>query len=110
MPALAEWMERARQIGADPAADVPSPCISVCRMDPRTEWCEGCYRTLEEIAAWSTMEDEEKRAVWQTIAERALKEEKAVIPAQVTRSVIPAQAGTQGCTPSESLGSPPSRG
>ena len=29
---------------------VPSPCISVCRMDERTGWCEGCLRTLAEIA------------------------------------------------------------
>ena len=32
-----------------PAA-VPSPCIAVCRMDAATGWCEGCLRTLDEIA------------------------------------------------------------
>lgn len=42
---------------------VPSPCISVCRMDEATGWCEGCMRTLDEIAAWSLLDDEEKRAV-----------------------------------------------
>ena len=30
---------------------MPSPCINVCRMDERTGWCEGCQRTLTEIAA-----------------------------------------------------------
>mgnify|MGYP001185064853 CR=1 FL=1 len=49
---------------------VPSPCISVCRMDARSGWCEGCLRTLDEIAAWSTMSDEDKRAVWQLLAQR----------------------------------------
>jgi uncharacterized protein len=32
-------------------------------MDPRTGLCEGCLRTIEEIAAWSRMSPEEKRAV-----------------------------------------------
>jgi len=49
---------------------VPSPCTSVCRMDERTGWCEGCARTLAEIAAWSTMDDDEKTAVWNELAVR----------------------------------------
>jgi uncharacterized protein len=49
---------------------VPSPCISVCRMDARSGWCEGCLRTLDEIAAWSTMDDAGKRAVWDALPER----------------------------------------
>jgi predicted Fe-S protein YdhL (DUF1289 family) len=44
-------------------AEVPSPCTSVCRMDARTGWCEGCLRTLDEIAAWSVLSDEDKRAL-----------------------------------------------
>lgn len=53
------------------AAPVPSPCISVCRMDPASGLCEGCLRTLDEIAAWSGMDDAGKRAVWQRIEQRA---------------------------------------
>ena len=48
---------------AAPGADVGSPCINVCRMNPDTAVCEGCFRTLDEIAAWSGMRPEEKRAV-----------------------------------------------
>jgi uncharacterized protein len=48
---------------ADGAA-VPSPCINVCRLDVASGWCEGCARTLDEIAAWSVMSDDAKRAVW----------------------------------------------
>jgi predicted Fe-S protein YdhL (DUF1289 family) len=33
-------------------------------MDARTGWCEGCLRTLDEIAGWSTMGEDDKRAVW----------------------------------------------
>lgn len=49
---------------------VPSPCNSVCRMDARTGWCEGCARTLDEIAGWSTMGDDEKIVVWDELAAR----------------------------------------
>jgi len=49
---------------------VPSPCTNVCRMSPRTGLCEGCLRTIDEIAAWSRMSDEQKRAVWQQIESR----------------------------------------
>lgn len=51
---------------------VPSPCISVCRMDERSGWCEGCLRTLDEIAAWSTMSDDDKRAVWEALPQRRI--------------------------------------
>ena len=53
---------------------VPSPCNSVCRMNPRTGWCEGCFRTIEEIASWSRMEDDEKRAVWALLQQRREQE------------------------------------
>jgi hypothetical protein len=48
----------------------PSPCISVCQMDARTGWCIGCLRSIEEIGAWATNTDHDKRAVWQHIGER----------------------------------------
>jgi predicted Fe-S protein YdhL (DUF1289 family) len=62
--------KRARLVCAGLAADVPSPCISVCKLDSATDFCEGCYRTLDEIAAWGRLDDESKRAVWQLIAQR----------------------------------------
>jgi predicted Fe-S protein YdhL (DUF1289 family) len=32
-------------------------------MNPDTGLCEGCLRTLDEIAGWSAMSDAGKRAV-----------------------------------------------
>ena len=49
---------------------VPSPCISVCVIDERTGLCTGCQRTLDEIAAWSVLDDAERRAVWTRIGLR----------------------------------------
>ena len=56
--------------GAAPGRPVPSPCIAVCRIEDATGLCAGCARTLDEIAAWGTMSDEERRAVWRSIALR----------------------------------------
>jgi predicted Fe-S protein YdhL (DUF1289 family) len=50
---------------ADGMAIVPSstlpltPCTGVCRLDARG-LCEGCLRTGDEIARWSTMDDVQK--------------------------------------------------
>ena len=47
-----------------PGSAVPSPCISICAIDQVTGLCAGCLRTLDEIAVWSVLDEEEKRAVW----------------------------------------------
>jgi uncharacterized protein len=49
---------------------VASPCIDVCRMDPRTGLCEGCLRTLDEIAAWGALTESMKREVLANIEAR----------------------------------------
>ena len=49
---------------------VPSPCISLCKMVPETGLCEGCLRTIDEIIAWSSASDDDKRAVWAEIRRR----------------------------------------
>lgn len=45
------------------APGVASPCISVCRMHEATGWCEGCLRTIGEIAAWGGLDDAGKLGV-----------------------------------------------
>lgn len=42
---------------------VESPCINVCRMNPRTRLCDGCARTLREIGSWGQLTREERQAV-----------------------------------------------
>lgn len=53
-----------------PASTVASPCIDVCSIDPRTGWCEGCLRTIDEIAAWGVLNDAQKREVWKLLPQR----------------------------------------
>jgi uncharacterized protein len=46
-----------------PAPAVASPCNNVCRIDAQSGWCLGCWRTIDEIAAWSRLGDERKQAI-----------------------------------------------
>jgi predicted Fe-S protein YdhL (DUF1289 family) len=39
-------------------------------MDPNTGWCEGCLRTLDEIAAWAALSDADKLMICDRLAER----------------------------------------
>ena len=47
----------------------PSPCISICALN-EDSFCIGCLRSLEEIAAWSTMDAEAQWAVLEELPER----------------------------------------
>lgn len=67
-----EWLAKQAVRAQRKARELPSPCISVCRMAYATGLCQGCLRTLEEITAWSTLDDEGKRAIWARIEQRAL--------------------------------------
>ena len=40
---------------------IVSPCISICRTDPRTGYCYGCGRTDEEKIIWK---DEKTEITW----------------------------------------------
>lgn len=52
------------------SAELASPCINVCRMHAATGWCEGCARSLDEIAAWSRADEASKRAILARLPER----------------------------------------
>ena len=76
MNALREPLRKqAQRVMAGRTAAVPSPCMSVCRMDMAKDLCEGCLRTLDEIAAWGRMSDEDRRKVWADIARRIDEEQ-----------------------------------
>lgn len=50
-------------------ADVASPCVGVCVIG-EDDLCEGCARTLDEIARWSDASWAERRAILATLAKR----------------------------------------
>jgi len=53
-----------------PPRHVPSPCVKICVLDPRTRMCRGCYRTIDEVAEWVEYTPEEKLAVLERVAQR----------------------------------------
>lgn len=61
---------------------VESPCKNICRMHEPSGHCVGCGRTLDEIALWSVLDDDDKRSVW------------ALLPARL--AVLPAALRDQG--------------
>lgn len=50
-----------------PVARPLSPCIQVCNIDPASSLCQGCGRTLDEIACWGSMTEAEKTPVWERL-------------------------------------------
>jgi predicted Fe-S protein YdhL (DUF1289 family) len=42
-------------------------------MAPSTGWCEGCLRTIDEIAAWAALSDADKLVIWDRLGERRLQ-------------------------------------
>jgi len=59
-----------RIFGGGETAKVPSPCTDVCRIDAATGWCEGCLRTIDEIAAWGSIDDAARREIWKRLPGR----------------------------------------
>ena len=49
---------------------IKSPCIDVCNMDRKNEFCTGCLRTIEEIGNWSKYSEQEKAKILDLIEKR----------------------------------------
>nr|WP_080635299.1 DUF1289 domain-containing protein [Pseudomonas fuscovaginae] len=41
---------------------VPSPCVSLCRLDEQ-KICIGCFRHVEDIREWRSADDERRRLI-----------------------------------------------
>lgn len=64
-------------LAPDPDMSLASPCINICRMNARTGLCEGCFRSLDEIAGWSRMGESGQRRVLDLVARRRAAEVSA---------------------------------
>jgi predicted Fe-S protein YdhL (DUF1289 family) len=49
---------------------VPSPCNTNCHYDADLGVCQGCFRTLDEVARWLDMTWEEREQVMERVARR----------------------------------------
>lgn len=57
---------------------IMSPCMNVCIMNGETGHCQGCYRTLDEIANWGQFSAAERQAVYQALDKRRQADRRAV--------------------------------
>jgi len=40
-----------------------TPCVKICTLDHASGLCLGCGRTIEEIARWGALSDDERRRI-----------------------------------------------
>ncbi len=55
---------------AAPIPDIESPCIGTCTLGPEG-LCIGCFRSGDEITAWLSYSSDQRRAIMQTLPQRA---------------------------------------
>ncbi len=58
-------------VNAATAVPILSPCVGVCTINPVTGYCEGCLRTLTEIAQWRSYSPCERRQIMMILPGRA---------------------------------------
>ncbi|MBY5923146.1 DUF1289 domain-containing protein [Ferrimonas balearica] len=68
---------------------VDSPCVACCKLDDQ-DICQGCYRTLAEIANWNRRSDEEKAAILAQLPARAdaQREQESGAVHPITRKAV----------------------
>ena len=49
---------------------IASPCIGVCKIDKATNYCAGCYRTIDEIKQWKISDDGYKNELLDILRQR----------------------------------------
>lgn len=69
-------------------SSIKSPCSNVCKMHEASGWCEGCARTIAEIAAWSRADDGTRLAILARLPERRA--------ALIEQGIFTAAASTDG--------------
>jgi predicted Fe-S protein YdhL (DUF1289 family) len=52
-----------RRIATRHTMAIASPCTKVCTIDPRSQLCRGCGRTLGEIAQWMSLGEPERERI-----------------------------------------------
>ena len=102
-PGLVGWAQAASACSAARGVlqrgmtEPASPCTGVCRIEPATGWCTGCWRSISEITAWPALTDDGKRAILAGLCER--RESAAPV-------VDEAPAGAASLKPARSIRSP----
>jgi len=56
---------------------LPSPCINLCQMNPKSGLCQGCFRSIDEITRWAQSDDATRSRILAAVARRRQAEQPA---------------------------------
>ena len=56
--------------------EIDSPCVKLCSIHPTERICVGCYRSMEEIGAWSSLSSEVRLEIMSELPSRASRIQK----------------------------------
>ena len=56
--------------------EINSPCVKLCSIHPAERICVGCYRSMEEIGAWSSLSTEVRLEIMAELPSRASRIQK----------------------------------
>jgi hypothetical protein len=56
--------------------EIDSPCIKLCSIHPSERICVGCYRSMEEIGAWSSLSSEVRLDIMNELPNRSSRIQK----------------------------------
>lgn len=56
---------------------IATPCRKICVIDPASRLCEGCGRTLDEIARWLSLTHDERATIMRDLPRRLAERSRA---------------------------------
>ena len=56
--------------------EIDSPCVRLCSIHPSERICVGCYRSMEEIGAWSSLSSEVRLDIMNELPNRSSRIQK----------------------------------
>ena len=56
--------------------EVQSPCVKLCVVHPEERICVGCYRSIDEISAWSRLTPAARAEIMAELPSRAPRLQK----------------------------------
>ena len=60
--------------------ELASPCVNICKVEDNV--CIGCGRTLDEIANWTSMSNEERKQINERVSHNLQRQEGTVLSAK----------------------------
>lgn len=54
----------------DQNAPTSSPCTNICRIEPASRLCLGCWRSIKEITDWGRMSEKQRQEIMEDLPQR----------------------------------------